>query len=211
MPLIRVGIIGLSTTGVSQKPGAWGVLAHLPSLQTSPHYQIVALCNSSVESAEASIAHHGLAPKTRAYGAPEHLANDPNVDLVVLSVEVGKHYRLARPVLLAKKDMFIEWPIAASHAESAELPELASRGNVKTVVGLQARASPLVVKVKELIDGNSIGQVMSSTVVGCFGGIPADVWIQSATYYLDINSGGNALMIYFGHCQIGPLKKARLG
>ena len=71
--------------------------------------------------------------------------------------------------------------------------------DVRTVVGVQARADPLVVKVKELIDSGKIGQVISSTV-GAFAGLPWP-WPENATYYLDINSGGNWLIIYFGHCK----------
>lgn len=198
---IRVGLVGLSTSSNPSAPGAWGVLAHLPSLQASPHYEIVALANSTVKSAQASIAHHRLGSNVKAYGAPEDLAEDPNVELIAISVNVEKHYALAKPALLAKKDVLMEWPLGVSTVEAAELTELARSQGVKTVVGLQARANPLVLKVKQLLDSDRIGKVMSSTVVATFGGIPVDAWAQSAEYYLDIKSGGNVLTIYFGHRQ----------
>lgn len=56
---IRIGIIGLSYD-------AWAANAHLPYLQ-SPKFQIVAICNSSVESAAKSIKDHKLLGEVKAY------------------------------------------------------------------------------------------------------------------------------------------------
>ena len=153
-------------------------------------------------SAEASIAHHNLGVAVKAYGSPKDLADDPNVDMVVISVNVAKHFALAKPAILAKKDVFVEWPLGANTKEAEELTMLAKREGVKTMVGLQGRANPMVVKVKEMVESGRIGVVTSTTVVGQFVGIPSDVWIKSAAYYLDSKSGGNALTIYFGHCEL---------
>lgn len=62
---IRVGIIGLS------RPGGWATIAHLPYLQQTSKYQIVAIANSSVESAQRAIENYGLSKDTKAYGSPE--------------------------------------------------------------------------------------------------------------------------------------------
>ena len=202
MPPIRVGLIGLSTSTVPTQPGMWASSAHLPSIVASPYYELVALCNSTVRSAEASIAFHNLGPSVKAYGSPEDLAQDPNVDLVVVSVEVGKHYMLTKPALLAGKDVFVEWPLGTTIAEAEYLNGLAKDKGVKTMLGLQARADPIVAAIREVIDSGRIGQVMSTTVVGAFTGIPVDKFPADAAYYMDINSGGNVLTIQLGHCEL---------
>lgn len=181
-------------------PGLWAAKAHLPYLIASTHYQITAVSNSSIPSAQASIDFHHLGPDVKAYGSPEDLANDPHVDLIIVTVRVEKHYALTKPALLAGKDVFVEWPLGASTAEAEELTKLAEEKGAKTIVGLQARASPLVVKIKDLVDSGKIGKVLSSVVVGSFSGLPSSVWLQGGEYYLDIKSGGNNLTIYFGHC-----------
>lgn len=62
MAPIRVGIIGLT-------PGQWAASAHLPYLQSSEsNFEIVAVCNSSVESAAKSVKELKLAEGTRTYG-----------------------------------------------------------------------------------------------------------------------------------------------
>jgi predicted dehydrogenase len=204
---IRVGLVGLGKGTANNVPGFWGSTAHLPFLLASPAYTVTAICNSSAASAQSAIDFHGLGPKVKAYGSPAHLAADPDVDLVVVSVRVGMHYNLAKPALEAGKDVFVEWPLGASLAESEALTKLADRKGVKTIVGLQARASPLVGRLKELVgEGGQgkIGEVVSSTLVGSFGGLAIwgrHTWSAAAEYYLDMNSGGNTFYIFFGHCE----------
>lgn len=200
---IRVAIIGLSAhDGTGFRTGNWGVQAHLAPLILSPHYTIVAICNSTTKSAQAAIDFHKLPSSVKAYGSPEELANDPDVDLVAVSVNVAKHFLLGKPALLTKKDVFMEWPLGASLGEAEELAQLANAQGVKTMVGLQLRADPLVTKIKGLLKEGSIGRVTSSMAWGCSSVIPADMWIADAAYYLDMKSGGNEFYIFFGHSMV---------
>ena len=201
MEPIGVGIVGLCTSNDPTKAGAWAAIAHLPFLRKSPKYRIAALCNSSVSAAELSIAHHGLDDNVNAYGSPKNLVQDRAVDLVVTCVNVGKHFDLAEAALLAKKAVYVEWPLGATTAEAERMMQIAGDSALKTVVGVQARADPLIVKVKQLIDGGLIGKVMISTAVGHMGGKSVSKWPQSLKYYLDIKSGGNFFTIHFGHCK----------
>ena len=57
------------------------------------------------------------------------------------------HKQLALPALHAKKDVFVEWPLGNGLAEAEELAALAKKQGVKTVVGLQGRLQPPIVKV----------------------------------------------------------------
>lgn len=204
MSPIRVGLIGLSSEPAGLGQGKWGVSAHLASLRPSPHYEIVAVCNSSVESARRSIEFHKLPASVKAYGSAEDLANDPNVELVDVSIEVGKHLLAAKPALLAKKQVFVEWPLGASTAEAEEMLQLAKEGNLKTAVGTQFRADPWLAKVKQLVESGAIGRVTSSDVQISSPLGPIDIWTAEAEYYLDFESGGNEFHIFFAHCKSVP-------
>lgn len=57
------------------------------------------------------------------------------------------HKQLSIPALRAKKDIFVEWPLASSLADAEEMAALAKKQGVKTWVGLQARMQPAMVKV----------------------------------------------------------------
>lgn len=139
MAPIRVGLIGLAAADTPGRMGSWGVFAHLRSIQALSEFELVAVANSSVDSAQRSIDFHKLPATVKAYGNPEDIAADANVDLIVVSVKVSKHLSLAMPALEHKKSVFVEWPLGASVAEAEKLTRIASAQGVRTMVGLQGR------------------------------------------------------------------------
>ena len=144
MSQIRLGMIGLSAD-----PKAWATSAHVGPLQSTPlsnKYQLTAVAASSETSAKAAAKAHGI-PVKHAYYSADAIANDPEVDMVAVSVKVQLHKELAIPVLNAKKDIFVEWPLGRTLKEAEELAALAKKQGVRTVIGLQARNSPVVLKV----------------------------------------------------------------
>ena len=66
-------------------------------------------------------------------------------------MQVPLHKQLTIPALKAKKDVFVEWPLANGLQEAEELATLAKKQGVKTVVGLQARLAPSILKVSPTI------------------------------------------------------------
>lgn len=90
--VVRLGIIGLSAD-----QAAWATLAHVQALKPggslADQYKLTALATSNPESAKAAAKAHGLPPE-KAYSSPEDIANDPEVDMVVVSVKVSFQHRL---------------------------------------------------------------------------------------------------------------------
>jgi len=200
---IRVGFIGLTSSPSQSLGGQWGASAHLPYLLKSPHYTITALCNSSVESAKKAIALHQLdESKVRAYGDPESLAKDGDVDLVVCCVKVYQHYSLCKPALLAGKMVFCEWPLASNLKQMNELATLAKEKKVKTVVGLQGRFGSYVKKIKDLVGEGpgQIGDVLSTTLTA-YGFLLGLAMPASIEYLMNIDNGGNLFTITSIHCK----------
>ncbi|KAF2012222.1 NAD-P-binding protein [Aaosphaeria arxii CBS 175.79] len=193
MSPIKVGIIGLSSTQ------SWAVWAHLPALLNNPsQYTIVALCNSSLSAAQTAIATHNLPPTTKAYASPADLAADPDVQLVVCSIRVDRHFDALAPAIKAGKDVFCEWPLEKSTARAGELAELTSSHGVKTLVGLQASQSPALNKVKELVGAGRIGKVLSSNfyATSTFFDRTGD---EKTEYMNDRSVGANQLTVYAAH------------
>ncbi|KAK9438365.1 NAD(P)-binding domain protein [Metarhizium brunneum] len=199
MAPIRVGLIGLSTPHGNANFGIWAASTHLPALQKSPDYKVVALANSTIESAERSIAFHNLPSSTKAYGSAEDLANDKDIDLVVVCVRVQRHLELVKPALLNRKNVFVEWPLAANLDEVEYLTKLGKESGVQAVVGLQSRAAPITLKLKNIVASGQIGRILSSNVLASSSQLGMDTWPQDGLYYLDMNSGGNEFYIIFGH------------
>ena len=94
MAPIGVGIIGLSAD-----PSAWATVAHVSPLKSAPlneKFKLVAVCTSSPESAKKAAEAHGISAD-KAYSSAEDIANDKDVDLVVVSVKV-RHIHLSRMI-----------------------------------------------------------------------------------------------------------------
>jgi predicted dehydrogenase len=172
--------------------------AHLPYLIKSPHYEITALCNSSVESAKTAIERHGLPLTTKAYGSPEDLARDPNVDLVVCCVRVDRHHALTMPSLQAGKAVFVEWPLAANTNQASEMLAAAQKSGSKTIVGLQSRANPVVQKIKHLVANKAIGELVSSNLTFAMG-MAGDTNPKQSGYMADKQMGCNVFTVFGGH------------
>ncbi|CZT25751.1 related to dehydrogenases and related proteins [Ramularia collo-cygni] len=191
---IRVGLIGLN------KSDCWAVNAHLPYLKDTSRYRIVALLNSSEDAARAAISSHGLSSDTRAYGSPEKFAEDNDIELVVCSVRVDRHYPILKPILekTTAKAVHCEWPLGKNLAEAEELTKLAKSKGMKTILGLQGRKAPTGILVKELIQQGKIGKPLSITITAIgynFGA--AD--FEALSYLSDISIGGNMVTIHFSH------------
>ncbi|KAH9891456.1 oxidoreductase [Xylariomycetidae sp. FL2044] len=203
MAPVGVGIIGLrafpNRESLAPSPAFWGVAAHLSSIEVMPEdYNIVAVANSSVESAQKSIDLYNLRG-AQAYGSAEDLAGDPRVELVVVSVNVGLHYAFAKAALAKKKNVFVEWPLGATLVEAEKLTDLAAKAGVRTMVGVQARADPLVKKLKEIVASGKIGQITSSIITCSTSILPYGVCPEGAEYYTRIETGGNLFHIFLGH------------
>lgn len=132
------------------------------------------------------------------YADPTAIASDPNVDIVAVSVNVPEHYALTKPALEAGKDVFVEWPLARNLAEAEELTQLAKEKGVKTMIGLQARQNPSIVKAKEIVESGQLGKILTTTMFGhamIFGPTVNEGFL----YALPIEAGANLLTIPFGH------------
>ncbi|KAL8864169.1 MAG: hypothetical protein Q9198_010048, partial [Flavoplaca austrocitrina] len=102
-------------------------MAHGASIKGSlaSQYTITAVATSTPETAKASAKAHGL-PEDKGYSSPEDIANDSDVDMVVVSVKPPLHKHGLQ--------------------EAQEIAGLARKQGVRNFVGLQSRRSPTFVK-----------------------------------------------------------------
>ena len=81
------------------------------------------------------------------YGNTSKIASDLEVELIAVLVKAPTHKAALLPAIEAGKDIFIEWPAGVGLKKSTELAEAVKRKGIRTIIGLQARQSPVVVKV----------------------------------------------------------------
>ncbi|KAL5380836.1 hypothetical protein PMIN02_010501 [Paraphaeosphaeria minitans] len=199
---LRTALIGLSSTATT----SWASAAHLPGLLSPTgrsKLPITALLNSSVSAARSAIQTYALPPDTKAYGSPEDLANDPDVDLVICNTRVDRHFATILPSVRKGKDVFVEWPIAARLEDVEALVGEARRSGSRVAVGLQRRWAPPVVKLREVVrdgvGGKTLGRILSVDVRAFGGTIDRDVVPEGLAYFLDRKVGGNVVVIGNGH------------
>ena len=185
---LRVGVIGANLQG------SWGAGAHLPALAGLDRLEAIAVATNHRETAEASAAAFGVG---HAFDDPRALVEHPEVDIVAICVRVPAHRELVELALDAGKHVYCEWPLGRDTAEAEALAEAAKARGVVHMVGLQARSSPLLRYVRDLIDEGTIGTVRS------VGFVHASDWIStpypSMTYLHDRSSGAHFLSIPGGH------------
>jgi predicted dehydrogenase len=87
------------------------------------------------------------------------LLADATVDAVVVALPAALHYEAARKALLAGKHVLVEKPLASTAAEAEELCSLAERGKRVLMVGHTFLFNAAVKRVKEYIDGGTLGEV----------------------------------------------------
>jgi len=85
---------------------------------------------------------------------------DDSLDAVVISTPVPTHYELAKQALQAGKHVLVEKPPAMRAAEMDELVALAGNRNLVLMPGHLLLYHPGVQKLKELIDGGVLGEVL---------------------------------------------------
>ncbi|KAF2715630.1 NAD-binding Rossmann fold oxidoreductase family protein [Pleomassaria siparia CBS 279.74] len=187
----KIGLIGLSAAG------SWASRSHIHYLRQTPLYTITALQNSSKASAEAAAKKYAL-ESVATHADASSLAADSNVDIVAVSVNVQGHYDLVKPALQAGKDVFVEWPLARNVAEAEELTALAKSKGVRTLVGLQARQSPTILKAKEYVESGKLGQILNTKMHG-YGYIGGATITKDYEYTNNITNGANLATIPLGH------------
>jgi predicted dehydrogenase len=122
---------------------------------------------------------------------------DPQVEAALVAVRVPAHYKLSKDALDAGKHVYCEWPLGANTKEAEELAALARKKKLLTMVGLQRRASPAYMYMRELIKDGYVGQVLSVNMTLMNSGVLTRT--SDRTWQRDVTLGANTLTITFGH------------
>jgi predicted dehydrogenase len=183
---IRVGLVGT---------GGWTRYGHIPALQSLDAFEIVGIASRTMETAEEIAGKFGI---PNAFDDEQALINHPDIDLVVVLTPALDHARLARLVIAAGKDVYSEWPLSTTTAESEELLALAEARGVRHIVGLQRRFGPSSRYLQNLVRQGYVGDMRSARMtvsVDAFG----DSMPSIHSWSFDIRNFGNTLSVYGGH------------
>jgi predicted dehydrogenase len=142
---MKVGVAGLGYWGPNLARN-FDDLAHLAWV-----------CDESAERLAEFSTRYPQATPTASFS---EMLGDPELDAVVIATPVPTHYELARQALGAGKHVLVEKPPAMRAAEMDELVQLAARKDRVLMPGHLLLYHPGVQKLKELIDGGELGDVL---------------------------------------------------
>ncbi|MBN2323611.1 MAG: Gfo/Idh/MocA family oxidoreductase [Spirochaetes bacterium] len=102
----------------------------------------------------------GIYPMIKTTTRYDDIINDSEIDGVAIATPVSMHFKLAKKSLLAGKHTLIEKPMTSSAKTCKELVETAKEKNATLMVGHTFIYSPIVRKIKEIIEHNDIGELL---------------------------------------------------
>src|SRR6185437_9611267 len=98
-------------------------------------------------------------PAARTTDVVGDLLDDGELDAVVLATPVPTHAELAAAVAQAGKHCFVEKPLAVSVADAERAVAAAEQAGTVLMVGHLLEYHPAVARLKELIDGEELGEL----------------------------------------------------
>lgn len=134
------------------------VLASL-MLEKTQEVQISALNDPSKRSVQKAV--EEIAPQAVVYDDYNDLVNDNNINWIMIGSWNCFHREHITSALKAGKNVFCEKPLATTVEDCLLIKEAVERSNNKFFIGFTLRYSPHYRKIKELLDNNEIGKIIS--------------------------------------------------
>lgn len=152
MKKIKWGIIGCGNV-TEVKSG--------PAFNKVANSELVAVMRRDARLAEDYAKRHNV-PKW--YSNVDDLINDPEVNAIYIATPPDVHLEYAEKALRAGKPAYVEKPMARTAAECDEMNRISKETGTPLYVAYYRRTLPYFVKLKQLLDQKTIGDIRSVTI-----------------------------------------------
>jgi UDP-N-acetylglucosamine 3-dehydrogenase len=95
------------------------------------------------------------------YSSHLELLENEEIDAVSVATPTLTHYDVCADILGSEKHVLVEKPIAVTQEQANKMISIANTNNVILMVGHIERFNPAVLKLKEVIDANTLGDLVS--------------------------------------------------
>ncbi len=147
--MINWGIIGCGN--VTEKKSG-------PAYNKIPNSRLAAVMRRDAAKAADYAQRHGVG---KWYSDAEELMNDVEINAVSVATPPKFHLEYAEAALQKGLMVYVEKPVTRNAAEARQMAEAVKKTNGKLTVAHYRRALPMFLKVKELLDAKTIGDVRS--------------------------------------------------
>ena len=187
---VGVGVVGVGVVGT----GFMG-LSHTIAFTNAPRILDIPVRLHLAHLVDASAARAGEAARQWGFARSgsdwRALVDDPAVSLVAIAAPNHLHRPIALAAAAAGKHVYCEKPLAPSGTAAREMAAAAKAGGVRTRVGFQYLANPVVQFARDLIRQGEIGEVRF------FRGLHAEDYMADAStpcsWRTDPDEGGGAM------------------
>jgi predicted dehydrogenase len=136
--------------------GYWGI-NHVRAFARQKGCTLTALCDPEAKALDRAAQ---FAPTARRYTRLDELLADASIDAVVLATPAVAHAEQALAALAAGKHVFVEKPMALSTADAEAVVAAATRAQKTLMVGHLMLYHPGYERLRELVRGGEIGDVL---------------------------------------------------
>jgi len=144
---VRIGLVGV---------GAVSSFHHIPGIRIDPRASLTAICDPVESLLKQRAEEWG---PVKAYTNYLDLANDPNVDAVVIATPNNTHIPIALACIAKGKHVMCEKPLGVSAKEAKELYDTAEKAGIIHMTALTYRFAPALRFIKKLIEDGALGQI----------------------------------------------------
>ena len=145
--MIRVAVLGT---------GVWG-LNHVRVVASTQGTELAAVVDLDVQASQRALA---IAPGTPCFSDAERVFADRTIDAVVIATASPSHPALAIAAIAAGKHVLVEKPIALSLSDAQRIAAAGRASQVTAMVGHLMVFHPAVSRLRELVQGGALGQVL---------------------------------------------------
>lgn len=143
----------------------WGIIGcgNVTELKSGPAFQqiegssIVAIMRRDAEKAADYAKRHGIA---KWYSDADKLIQDPDVNTIYIATPPGTHAFYTLKALEAGKPVYVEKPMSLNYTEAKQITDASEKYKIPVFVAYYRRALSGFLKIKELLENKSIGEVL---------------------------------------------------
>ncbi len=143
---VRIAIIGA---------GAVSDFHHVPGINIDPRAELVAVCDPNEALLEARQKDWGPTKKTTDY---QQIADDPDIDAVVIATPNWTHKPIALACLAGGKHVMCEKPLGLNFSDSAEMYRAARDRNLRHMTAFTYRFAPSMRFLRHMVKSGQLGE-----------------------------------------------------
>ncbi|MFA6515482.1 MAG: Gfo/Idh/MocA family oxidoreductase [Candidatus Paceibacterota bacterium] len=143
----KIGIVGL---------GWIAQVFHLPILSKLPDVEISCVCDRDKNRARAIAEKYGI---KHFYTDYQEMLKNEDIHAVDICTSTDVHKEVSIASLEAKRDVFVEKPIARKLTEAIAIAESAKKNKRKIMVGMNHRFRPDTMMLRSFIENSELGKI----------------------------------------------------